>query len=285
MEEFDIVIPVSYKDCKFLKKTIQWIRRNLVTEGVIYILTNKSCFSTFGKPFCTTNNVTLIDENSLIPGMTFGTIRKELDKKGRADMTGWYFQQFLKLGFALSQYANQYYLVWDADTIPLNKIVFWKDNKVLINPKKERHQPYFDTITKLLGINNFADYSFISEHMMISSVIMKEMIERISEDKELWWKTILCKCDLSNRQAFSEFETYGNYCLNYHPDHFGTRTLLTLRCGGKLFGRQVNDKELSMLAIDFDTASFERGQYPPFPRSVISKLDRAIIEFKHKFFK
>lgn len=285
MNKYDIVIPVSYKDCKFLKKTILWIRRNLVTEGVIYIITNKSCFSAFEKPFCTTNNVTLIDENQLIPGMTFGTIRKELDAKGRAEMTGWYFQQFLKLGFALSQYASQYYLVWDADTIPLNKIVFWEDNKVLINPKKERHQPYFDTITKLLGISQFANYSFISEHMMIKTDIMKEMIEKICKDREQWWMVILEKCDLYNRQAFSEFETYGNYCLIYHPELLSTRTLITLRCGGKLFGRQVTDKELSMLAMDFDTASFERGQYPPFPRSIVSKLDRAIIEFKHKYSK
>lgn len=285
MNNYDIVIPVSYKDCKFLKKTIPWIRKHLETSGQIYILTNKSCFSSFDGSFRKSFSVELIDENALIPDMTFSSIRKELDKFGRADMTGWYFQQFLKLGFALSQYAGKDYLVWDADTIPLNHIEFWDNGKVLINPKKERHQPYFDTITKFFGIHNFANYSFISEHMMMNAEIMKEMIGRMSLEEELWWKTILKKCDLNHRQAFSEFETYGNYCLNYHPDHFSTRTLLTLRCGGKLFGRQVTEKELSMLSLDFDTASFERGQYPPFPRSVISKLDRAIIEFKHRLSK
>lgn len=285
MNNFDIVIPVSYKDCKFLKKNIPWIRKNLETSGFIYILTNKSCFSNFDDTFINSYRVSLIDENALIPGMTFSSIRKDLDKCGRADMTGWYFQQFLKLGFALSQYATQSYLVWDADTVPLNQIEFWKEGKVLINPKKERHLPYFDTIKKLLGIQEFAEFSFISEHMMMDSSIMQEMLSKFDKEDEPWWKTILKNCDLTHRQAFSEFETYGNYCLFNHPDHFDTRTLLTLRCGGKLFGRQVTDKELSMLSMDFDTASFERGQYPPFPRSVISKLDRALIEFKHKLSK
>lgn len=285
MNNYDIVIPVSYKDCKFLKKNIPWIRKNLETSGYIYILTNKSCFSNFDDTFKNSFRVSLIDENTLIPGMTFSSIRKALDKCGRTDMTGWYFQQFLKLGFALSQYATQNYLVWDADTIPLNPIEFWQEGKVLINPKKERHLPYFDTITKLLGIHEFATFSFISEHMMMETSIMKEMISKLGKEDEPWWKTILSNCDLTHRQAFSEFETYGNYCLNCHPGHFSTRTLLTLRCGGRLFGRQVTDKELSLLSMDFDTASFERGQYPPFPRSVISKFDRAIIEFKHRLSK
>lgn len=285
MNNYDIVIPVSYKDCKFLKKNIPWIRKNLETSGYIYILTNKSCFSNFDDSFRNSFRVVLIDENALTPSMTFSSIREELVKSDRADMTGWYFQQFLKLGFALSQYATHSYLVWDADTVPLNKIEFWQEGKVLINPKKERHLPYFDTIKKLLGIREFAEFSFISEHMMMDTTIMKEMLLSFTKENEPWWKTILKNCDMTHRQAFSEFETYGNYCLNYHSDHFSTRTLLTLRCGGRLFGRQVTNKELSMLSMDFDTASFERGQYPPFPRSIISKLERASIEFKHRISK
>jgi hypothetical protein len=29
---------------------------------------------------------------------------------------GWYFQQFLKMGFSMSKYANEKYLIWDEST-------------------------------------------------------------------------------------------------------------------------------------------------------------------------
>ncbi len=282
---FDVIIPVSYKDCKILKKNIPWIRKYLSSTGNIFILVNDSCFKDFPKQFCQNYRVTLIDENRLLDDLSFNKVRTFLAKHQMANMTGWYFQQFLKIGFSISQYASNYYLIWDADTFPLRKISFWDENKILYNPKREHHQPYFKTISKLLGITNFANYSFISEHMMVKTGIMKEMINKISPEEKNWVEKILESCDLSNRQAFSEFETYGNYCMNYHPNLMKERQLLTLRCGGKLFGRQVTERELQMLSLDFDTASFERGQYPPFPRSVYSKFDRLMIELRHRYVK
>ena len=36
--------------------------------------------------------------------------------------TGWYFQQLLKYSYAYENVEDDYYLIWDADTIPLRPI-------------------------------------------------------------------------------------------------------------------------------------------------------------------
>lgn len=283
MVKYDIIIPVSYKDCKFLRKNIPWIFRNIGSD-FIYIITNKRCFPEFSNEYCKKYKIRLLDENELLPNLSFNAIRRALEKYGRANMTGWYFQQFLKLAFSLTEYARAFYLIWDADTVPLNKIKFFDEDSILVNPKKEHHLPYFYSIENMLGINDWVGYSFISEHMMVKTSVMKEMILAISSD-EKWWDVIIAKCDHNNLQAFSEFETIGSYCNFYHPSLYKPRNLLTLRCGARLFGRQVSDDELEKLSIDFDTVSFERGQYPPFPKSIVSKLEKFFIEFKYRYLK
>lgn len=282
MHMYDIVIPVSYKDCWFLRKNIPYIRRNLVDADKIYVLTSPRCFREFSDSFCNQYQVVLLDENKILVGLTFAGVKKSLSHHHRMEMTGWYFQQFLKIAFAISSYANNYYLVWDADTIPLHPISFFDGEQMLINPKKEYHQPYFETIQRLFGFAKIADYSFISEHMMLKSSVIEEMIRVIGEH-DFWWKTIINKCDLSDRQAFSEFETIGTYCLVHHPKLYKLRHLSTFRGGGALFGRQVTDKELSVLSMDFDTVSFERGAKPMFPRSFCWMCQRAMVEFKYRF--
>lgn len=282
MSDFDVVIPVSYKDSRFLNKILPWIRKNLEGAQIIYILTSKRCFRDFDDSVLRITHSVLLDENTLIDGLSFGEVRAVLSAMGRPEMTGWYFQQFLKIGFARTSYAKDYYLVWDSDTVPLQKLSFFDQGHILYNTKKEHHKPYFYTITKLLGISKFMPYSFITEHMMMKTSIMREMMEAVTTSS-LWWKDILNNCDLTYLQAFSEFETYGTYCVNHYPALYKQRQLITLRCGGLLFGRQVSSKELSSLELDFDTVSFERGQYPPFPRSVRSKLERFWIEMKYKY--
>lgn len=278
---YDIVIPVSYKDCWFLRKNIPYIRKNLIDAQTIYVITSHRCFGELSEDFCMTHNVKLLDENALWSGLTFSAVKDALISYKRADMAGWYFQQFLKLAFALTNYAKDYYLVWDADTIPLNKITFFDNNALLINPKKEFHEAYFRTIHNLFGLDKEVNYSFIAEHMMLRVDVVKEILNKLGSS---WWQTILRKADVaSERQCFSEFETIGTYSSYYYPDLYKTRNLSTLRCGGMLFGRHVTARELYLLAMDFDTASFERAQYPiSLSRALFAKMHRVLIELKYR---
>lgn len=189
-----------------------------------------------------------------------------MNKHIKAKNYGWYFQQFLKLGFALSDYAKDEYLVWDADTVPLNRLNFTDDNgNNYILVKKEHHKPYFNTIDNLFKVNQKANYSFIAEHMVFNTEIVREMIKRIEENSEKQYKWVeQCIAAITDNtlQGFSEFETYGTYCLNYHPDKLIIRYLNTFRWGSLIYGISVSEKELNRLRFDLDTVSFEISVFP-----------------------
>lgn len=136
-------------------------------------------------------------------------------------------------------------------------------------PKTEHHAPYFNTIDKLLDAPKKADYSFISEHMIFNVKIMRELIARIEQAEipgcpkgTLWFEKCVYAIQPGVLQGFSEFETYGTYCLNYYPDIFKLRKFRTFRRGGLIFGMMASTKEIDSLKDDLDTCSFELYDYP-----------------------
>lgn len=270
----DIVICVAYKNCRFLKKNLFFIEKNLNPEK-IYIISARCNFSFFSHY---NEKIVLIDENDLIADLTFDKVDRCVKQHLHINLTGWYFQQFLKMGFALSKYANDCYLVWDADTVPLNPLSFKDSNgRYLFMPKSEHHQPYFNTIDNLFYAPRKADYSFIAEHMVIDVNIMKELIARIESrnisncaENAIWFEKCIYAIDSGVIQGFSEFETYGTFCLNNYPELFTLRTFRTFRRGGLIFGVFATKKEIESLSKDLDTCSFELYDYPSsFHRKII----------------
>lgn len=262
----DIVICVAYKNCFFLKKNILFINKNLSPDN-IYVIINRSNFSLLEG---IADNVKPLDENKLVDGLNFSAVRNVLKAHLGINLVGWYFQQFLKMGFALTSFAKEDYLVWDADTVPLNHLAF-KDNPghYLFMPKTEHHEPYFRTIDKLFDAPKKADYSFISEHMIFNVKIMRELIAKIGQAEisghssgALWFEKCIYAIQPGVLQGFSEFETYGTYCLNYYPDIFRLRKFRTFRRGGLIFGMMASTKEIDSLKDDLDTCSFELYDYP-----------------------
>ena len=282
-QSFDIVLVTSYKDIPFLRRTLPFIQDNIGPSKTIFIVTDCLTIRRNRHGFPSSPQIHFVDEDSLVPGMTLCNVADELSKRGRTRGAGWYFQQFLKMGFSLAPYASGKYLFWDADTIPLHPIRFFENDKFLFNPKKEHHPAYFSTIRNLLHIDDAPPFSFIAEHFMVDTSIMREMIAEIEQDNpESWWRAILDKADLRDSNAFSEMETYGNYCRIRHPGLYVPRKLDSFRAAGLLFGRQVSQKELKLLALDFDIVSFERRHHPKGVRGLCSRLSRIWIELSHR---
>lgn len=266
MDKYDVIIPVAEKDISFLPITIRHIKKNLVGANKIFVITNQKFIKKLQKLLG--NDVILIDENTMYLNLNFGLVDRILRKQNVCHRTGWYFQQFLKMAFALTEYSDKYYLSWDADTIPLCKIEFFQEGKPLFTQKKEYHEPYFKTLEKLLGLKKAVDFSFIAEHMLFDKEIMQKLISDIEKSCVQgvdWIEKILNACDSLSKPCFSEFETYGTYCMNYYNDKYGFRTLKTFRYAGLIRGRHVNDDLINKLAFDLDTASFEIFDCPPFP--------------------
>lgn len=277
----DVVICLKSTDFRIVKKVIRGIRLYLQQPSdFIYIITNRRTSYLFNSKEKKKNHLVLLDENQMIPGLSFDSCEKALVnhfERGVNIYTGWYLQQFLKMGFALTEYAKDEFLIWDSDTIPLHEMTFKKNGKYLFTVKNELHKPYFETTKKLLGFGKLHDRSFIAEHMAIKVSIMRKLIDEIEQSPikgDYWFEKVIYSTSGKDQAAFSEFETYGNYCTKKFPDLFETRPLETMRSAGMLYGRGVTKKQLRLLQrMRYDTASFEFRDMPSFPRNLYNEFE------------
>ena len=270
---YNIIIPVIYRDFSFLKKSIKYVHMNLMPDK-IYIITDIRFRRFLPKEIKSDEKCIVVDENKVIEGLNKEALELLFRKLNRTRMgVGWYFQQFLKMAFALSAYCNtDYYLSWDSDTIPLRNIDFFNEKgKPYFTMKSEHHAPYFVAIERLLGITKTNSRSYIAENMMFNKSIMINLINRIQSNNQLigntWFEKIVyaIEPETVSPMGFSEFETYGNYCFNYYPDFYVERMLPSFREGGLIQGRFISDRILKQLSFDQTMASFEIYDRPPFP--------------------
>jgi SAM-dependent methyltransferase len=139
---------------------------------------------------------------------------------------GWYLQQFIKIEF-IRNLNHENCLIWDADTIPLKKINFIDSNnnfsfyKGVDQPKF--HQPYFDLIKELLGMDRVHEESFISQCFPVNSCWVEEFCAEIQEknNTNFWIDAVMRKINHSRGiSGFSEYESLGVFISNKYNDKF-----------------------------------------------------------------
>lgn len=263
----DIIIPCGPNDVNFVPKVVSQLRKCIVGVDNIYIITNEKHIQKIQKSVNDSQTV-VFDENTLAEGLNFSVVKTLMNSKKRFEGYGWIFQQLLKFGFATTEYAKDFYLSWDADTLPLNKIDFFEDGHPMFTMKSEYHKPYFETNERLVGIGKVQPYSFIAEHMVFKKEYVNEMLAEIEKSNivgDSWIEKCINACDFYMTEVFSEFELYGSYVSVKHPGEYRTRQLRSFRNGGLIRGRHINDHLLTALAFDQDIASFEYKAEAPFP--------------------
>lgn len=185
-------------------------------------------------------------------------------------ITGWYYQQFLKMQYAYLC-KDKYYLVWDGDTIPCKVFSMFHERKntPYFDMKMEYHQEYFATLSKLLpGMQKCIEKSFISEHMLIDCGIMRKLIKDIQGNSgipgDTFWEKIIRSIEAGRIQecSFSEFETYGTYTCMRYPTEYRLRNWHSFRQGGEFFDpNKITNEDYEWLGRDFDAISFEKGHF------------------------
>ena len=202
--DFNVIIPVAEADLQQLIVGLDYIFENLQPRKIIIIANNNL------KDFLPlSSRVEFLDEDNVFEKLTLHNIEQILEYLvGNQKRSGWYFQQFLKMAYAYIC-EDAYYLIWDADTVPLNKIEFRNDGKYYFTMKTEYHKPYFDTLEKLFSgeVKKHNQMSFISEQMIIDKKIMIEVIEKIKHNKnikgKLFFEKILYYKDTNGALAFN----------------------------------------------------------------------------------
>jgi hypothetical protein len=200
---------------------------------------------------------TVLAEDHLVPGWTLAALRAEpVPEFPRG--AGWYFQQFLKLAHGLRE-GPEYYLVWDADTVPLRSFpLFASAGCPWFTIAEEYHHPYFATYQNLFGEAAQREFSFIAQHIVIHRPTLREMLREIEvRSGGDWVRAILRSLGGESPNRFSEYETYGHYVKARHPHQAAYRQLAWTREGTRLAGARPTAQALARLGERFDFVAFE----------------------------
>lgn len=187
-------------------------------------------------------------------------LKEMMSLRSATSRMGWYLQQFIKIGYAL-QCQDAFYLVWDADTIPCRPYSWCDDEgRPYFDVKEEFHEPYFDTIGRLfLGMKKITSQSFISEHMLVSTELMREMVEELG-GKDAYVQRIINAIDdeVLGGSGFSEFETFGTWCMTKYPKHYRLRKWKSIRTGAMWFvDNNLPIQVINWIGKEYDAVSFE----------------------------
>jgi len=124
----------------------------------------------------------------------------------------WYLQQFIKISALKKMSIKDTYLIWDSDTIPLKKIIFFKKNKFLFYKSHENHKPYFDFIERIFKIKKKIKFSFIAQCLVCKGEWVKDFFRYIKNTyKKDWQKVFINNINFKEINGFSEYETLGNF--------------------------------------------------------------------------
>ncbi len=270
-QRFDTLIVIAEKDFDRVSRLYYRLKECLECRRIIFV-GNESV----GKQLESLNypDYEWLDENSILPFDEVHELMKRrlaLILNGRdlpRGVTGWYYQQFLKMKYA-DFCQDEYYMIWDGDTIPCKKISMYSaDEHPYLDYKEEYKQAYFDTMGKLIpGLRKVIRPSFISEHMLIKKQIMNSLIKDIEGNESIqgnsFWEKILYAIDAESIQnaEFSEFETYGSYAAIRYTDTYRLREWHSFRLGAEYFDpKEITDADFEWLGRDFHAISFEKGQ-------------------------
>lgn len=271
-QEFDAIIVVTAKDYERLQRNYPKLLSDIPARRVLFVgnedvaLLVKNLGPGAGK-------AGFLNENDVIPFEKVHAVMKDalkdilLGRELPRGVTGWYYQQFLKMQYA-SICHRPYYLVWDGDTIPCKPFSMFQEEGIpYLDLKQEYHEEYFQVMSKLIpGMGKCIQKSFISEHMLIHCGIMKELIDEIESNDAvpgtLYWEKIIYGIDTDKLQSnsFSEFETYGTYAACRHPSAYMFRDWHSFRYGGLYFDpNTISEADYKWLGRDFYAISFEKG--------------------------
>lgn len=271
---FDALIMTTEKDYLRLQNNYHKLA-DTIPAGKIFFVGNKDVGNLLSKAKLP-SQIGYLDEENILSFDEVHAVMSEHMKdllngiQLPRGITGWYYQQFLKMQYA-KMCQNEYYLVWDGDTIPCKFFSMFNEQSGIpyLDVKHEFHQEYFTTLARLFpGMSKCIEPSFISEHMLINCKIMRQMIADIEGNDKLqgknFWEKIIHAIEPEQIQesSFSEFETYGTYvCLKF-PMAYRLREWHSFRLGGEFFDPDtITEEDYLWLGKDFDAISFEKGHF------------------------
>lgn len=264
-EKYNVIIPIASGDFETVRCFLPRLSEYLPAKKII-LIGNKEVREKIEN--VSNSMIGFLAESELIEIDSVRDIIAERTKENEKAVkrAGWYLQQFLKMKYSLIC-EDEYYLVWDSDTLPLDKLEIFEEGCPVFHLKTEYWPAYFRTISTILPeFEKSIGESFIAEHMLINCKIMRELLTEIESNEKILGNTFYEKilngieiCDIAG-SGFSEFETYGTYCLKKYPGTYLLRNWKSLREGTLYFDYQkFGNSERKWLTGEYDAISFEKN--------------------------
>lgn len=230
MQIHSVISVCTARDIEVWKVASAHIVQNIDSQNYYVIVPHADLETFLG---VSPKEFTVLDEDLVVEGIQLFYVRDRMPKHNQ-NRAGWYFQQILKLGGLVGCSASDedLVLIWDADTIPLKKLTFKQDGRLIYFMGHENHRPYFKTIKKLLHIEKKVDFSFIAQCFVLKKKWVDEFLAEIEFTSGLKWpEAILNAIDLEEISGFSEYETLGNWLMVRHKDQIAFSTAKWERLG------------------------------------------------------
>lgn len=190
-----------------------------------------------------------------------------------ADQFGWYLQQFIKLYAIGACKPSGLVLIWDADTVPIRPLNFIDtQGRLIYYQSDEHHPPYFETISRLLGLEKKVNFSYISQCFVLRVSWFENFCRQLEERYQTGWvDALLNSIDFEEGNGFSEYETLGTFISHHYPDQITYSENKWLRLGNSTLGHIafLNDRVIAGDLHDYDFVSFEKwDRAKPYYRRV-----------------
>jgi hypothetical protein len=181
--------------------------------------------------------VTCYNENTVIPGVNYETIVNAFKVRGANNETvSWFFQQFIKLGFALFNDISPNFLVWDADNIlirPYSPV----DESGRVRLLYGGNNPETRTMNYVWGYKEMVNAtmlqspdrsSYVVHQALFNKNFVYELLNRMggqdcenisaktcAQEMKWVWRTIDV---LKGEKHFSEYAYYISYVMSFHKE-------------------------------------------------------------------
>jgi FkbM family methyltransferase len=178
---------------------------------------------------------TILDESKVSADFSLDYIKSKMPAKNQSRAC-WYYQQLLKIQALLnSGKENEKLLIWDADTIPLQPLQFFIEDKAVYFTGSEFHKPYFDSINKLLHLDKSVNFSFIAQCFPTFSRWLQEFKSHVEcAHNKPWFDAILDSTNLDEPSGFSEYETLGTFFVRNFAQNMAINHQTWERLGEKI---------------------------------------------------
>lgn len=265
--EYDLIIPCNFLDTQIFLRHLKFYKKFLHHINIIFLTpSNSNGLNSID------NSISFINEDTLVQKEKINEFLWKM-RSISTRRVGWYEQQFLKMAYS-KICRKEYYLVWDFDTIPIKSIKMFENGHPFFDMKSAHHIPYFTTIERLIPGLIFSNQTYISEHMMIRTEFMKNLIDAIESNSKipgkLFWEKILMAIDIKDigKSGFSEFEIYGSFVDTKYPKFYYHRNWYSKRDTVTFFNNSENldEDDINWLSQEYHALTFEKWRKYKFKK-------------------